>query len=135
VLKPAAVQGDVVTLQAWPYQGAPALDLCYWSARRGETIEAVAESYERAASAAQPALVLHGAARYDDGRWQLVIQRPLAPAVEGTAEISRDVFTPVAFVIWDGGNPGARAISPWIDIALAGGAPASAHAALGQERH
>jgi DMSO reductase family type II enzyme heme b subunit len=115
VLKPAASQGDVVTLQAWPYQGAPVLDFCHWAAETGSAGEWLGNGFEPD----MVAVPLPSAAAYDDGRWQLVIQRAFQPAAPaGVAAIKTDGFTSIAFVVWDGGNPEARAVSPWVEIAI-----------------
>ena len=120
VLKPDGTQGDVVTLQAWPYVGAPALDLCYWASGSTGPVEALAADYDQVRASRSSGGALRAAARYDDGRWQLVIQRPLKPALpEGLAAIVPESFTSLAFVVWDGGSPSARAVSPWLDLAPA----------------
>jgi cytochrome c oxidase cbb3-type subunit 2 len=120
LFKPAGSEGDVVTLQAWPYPGSPRLDLCYWSADHREIIERLATGFHSviARTDPQPAL-LHGAAQYEDGRWSLVLQRPLQPgSPAGAAVLSPGTFASIAVVVWDGGNPEARAVSPWVDVAL-----------------
>jgi DMSO reductase family type II enzyme heme b subunit len=122
VLKPEAARGDTVTLQAWPYVGAPALDVCYWSAEENAAREAVTTDYAAAMSREAAPSSLTAAANYDDGRWQLVLQRPARPThPEGAAAMIPDEFVSMAFVAWDGGNPGARAVSPWIDLVLSDG--------------
>lgn len=122
VLKPEAARGDTVTLQAWPYAGAPALDVCAWSADAGTAHEAVTTDYAAATARENAQTVLTTAAHYDDGRWQLLLQRPAHPATpERAAAISPDEFTSMAFVVWDGGNPGARAVSAWIDLVVSDG--------------
>ncbi len=121
VLKPAGARGDVVTLQAWPYAGSPALDVCYWSAQTGTAFERLAEDVDRFRAAPSPPPSLASAARYEDGRWHLVLVRPLRPELpEGAAEVAVDGLTSIACVVWDGGNPEAQAVSPWIDVALHG---------------
>ncbi len=118
LLKPVAAHGDVVTLQAWPYQGAPRLDLAYWSAGQPEAFELLAGTFEDAVERRGMSAALPSAAAYDDGRWRLLLQRPLKPAAPaGAAVITPDAFVSFAFAVWDGANPGARAVSPWVDIA------------------
>jgi len=115
LLKPSGTQGDVVTLQAWPYTGAPALDLCRWSADTGKASETIAASFDGATGRA----ALTSTASYADGRWRLVLQRPRHPAdPAGAATIVGDGYTSIAFAVWDGGNVRARAVSPWVEIAL-----------------
>jgi DMSO reductase family type II enzyme heme b subunit len=121
VLKPEAVKGDAVTLQAWPYEGAPALDIINWTAdSRVATYETVAPDFHHIPPGPKPASVLSASA-YGDGRWRLVLVRPLAqqlPAPAEAAVLDPAEFTSVAIAVWDGSNPGARAVSPWIDLAF-----------------
>ena len=146
LLKPSGSQGDVVTLQAWPYAGlpaaagaaqagapsldsardgvlsqverTPALDLCRWSADTGQVSEAIATSFESpVAPQTRPALT--SVSGYADGQWRLVLRRPRHPADPvGAATIAGDGYTAIAFAVWDGGNSKARAVSPWVEIAL-----------------
>ena len=131
ILQPAGRAGDVVTLQAWPYEGAPPLDICYWAADTGQAptptglvwgqaAETVAAGFEPVLARATPQEPLRGtASSYEDGRWRLLLHRSLHPASpEGAAAIEPNGFTAVAFAVWDGGNPEARAVSPWTDLAL-----------------
>ncbi len=119
VLKPTGAQGDVVSLHAWPYTGAPLLDVCAWSASTQQASERLAQDFDRALESPDGEAKLNSVAAYGDGRWHLVIQRAFAPAApEGAAVVAEQTFTPIAFAVWDGGNAGARAVSPWIDIAL-----------------
>ena len=119
VLKPSGSVGDVATLQAWPYEGAPPLDLCSWAADTGQATEAVATGFEPVFARAASHGPLPSSASYEEGRWRLVLQRSLRPASpEGAAAIDPGGFTAVAFAVWDGGNPEARAVSPWVDLAL-----------------
>ena len=119
LLAPAGSRGDVVSLQAWPYGGAPVLDLCYWSAGTGQATEAVADTFDRVIAQHESQARLASVAAYEDGRWRLVLQRSLHPAdPEGAAAIDPNGFTAVAFAVWDGAHPEARAVSPWLDLAL-----------------
>lgn len=119
VLKPASGTGDVVTLQAWPYTGAPALNFCYWSAATGRTVESLAADFDAVRQAGGRGVARQSAATYGNGRWHLVIRRPLEPdQPAGAAALTPALFGSVAFAVWDGGNPDARAVSPWIDLAL-----------------
>lgn len=114
---PHGVAGDVVTLQNWPLSSAPALDWFAWSARSGLR-EMVADNYEDvfAATASMDA----GHVSYEDGRWTLVLHRPLAPSMERASALAPGAFAPVAFAVWDGGNPdgGRGAVSQFIDLEL-----------------
>lgn len=119
LLKPAGTEGDAVTLQAWPYHGAPALDVCLWSAQTGRIGEAVAGSFDRARAGNGSLVPLAGQAQYTDGRWTLVMQRPLQPEQpSGAGLVQAPGLTAVAVAVWDGGNPTARAVSPWLDLRL-----------------
>jgi cytochrome c oxidase cbb3-type subunit 2 len=119
LFKPAGTQGDVLTLQTWPYAGAPALDLCYWSAGSSAAAEAVAPDFDTVLKSSPAQAPLVSAASYEDGRWRLVVQRPLHPAVPSdAAAVALSGFTSTGFVVWDGGNPDTRAVSPWIDLSL-----------------
>ena len=119
LLKPAGGEGDVVTLQAWPYHGAPALDALYWSAQTGRIGEGIANSFDWLRAANGALIPLAGQAQYQNGRWTLVLQRalhPEQPAAGGLMDAHG--LTAVAVAVWDGSNPSARAISPWLDLRL-----------------
>jgi DMSO reductase family type II enzyme heme b subunit len=127
VLKPEGVRGDVVSLQAWPYDGAPALDLCYWFAGAGFALEVVVPDFRPPIAAEATPAERTASAQYDDGRWSLIIQRPLHPmSPEGAAAFTSGEATSMAVVIWDGGTGSPRAVSPWQEIVL--GAPETPHA-------
>lgn len=111
--------GDVITLQTWPLPDSPPLDLCLWSANRLQASEAVINRFEPLLEGAQAGITLPSEARYEDGRWTVVLTRPLVQSsLEGAAQCERGEFIPVAFVVWDGGNPGSRAVSTWVDLVL-----------------
>lgn len=114
VLKPSGQEGDTVTLQAWPYQGAPALDLHLWSAATSEASEMIAADFT-----AGPGTTLPSDAHYEDGRWTVTLRRMLKPQEpEGAGLVHADGLTGIAFVVWDGSAPGTRAVSPWIELQL-----------------
>ena len=128
--KPAGTQGDVVTLQAWPYQGSPQLDICLWtSSNKGEAAEAITPDWYleppvRNSWTFSPPPTRNSAAHYEDGRWTLVLQRSLDPGDapfppnKKFTTIAVDGFTSIAFAAWDGGNPEVRAVSAWLDLSL-----------------
>lgn len=120
LLKPTGSQGDTVSLQVWPSVGAPLLDVCYWSAETGKAVEVVSADFDSVIARTDPsAPVLAGASGYEDGRWRMILQRPLHPArPAGAAVLTPGTLTSIAVAVWDGGNPGARAVSSWIDVAL-----------------
>ena len=118
MLKPTGAAGDIVTLQAWPYEGAPSLDVCHWAADTGAG-ETIAANFDTIRSKARPEAPLASAASYEDGRWHVVLQRPLKPTVPAAGSVlTPEQFAGVAVVVWDGGNPEARAVSPWVDMTL-----------------
>jgi len=118
-LKPTKARGDVVTLQAWPSADGPTLDVCYWSAEAGAAHEMLSDDVARVITNPTAGAALASGAAYDDGRWHLVLQRPVSPAVpEGGASLHHGEFVSMGFAVWDGRNGGARAVSPWIDVVL-----------------
>lgn len=128
-LRPDGVEGDTVTLQAWPYAGAPALEACAWSSQNDRTVDVVTQELDGLTQSSASSPQLRSASSYADGRWHVVIERALQPAQRAeAAAIRADVFNPIAFAVWDGGNPTARAVSTWIDVALGPGTPAKRHA-------
>lgn len=119
LLKPQTSQGDAVTLQAWPYLGGPTLDFCAWSAEAGHAWETLADDFDQVFPGEGSGVGLKSSARYTDARWQMVLQRAFAPgSPEGAATMTLETLTSIAFAAWDGGNPSARAVSPWIEIRL-----------------
>jgi mono/diheme cytochrome c family protein len=140
-LRPIGLLGDVVSLQYWPMDDAPALDLMVWSAARSAD-PASAQFHEVLADRWEPVVGPHvrGTPRpaqvsYQDGRWAAIVVRPLAPGgLDGrAAQLGASArFDPVGFVVWDGGNNSQRAVSIWIDLALGGkdAAPHAEHAAV-----
>ena len=124
VLRPQGVDGDIVTMQVWPYKDAPPLDLCFWAADAGQAYEAITSAYEPVLARTTPQALVTSAATYEEGRWHLVLQRPLQRTTpEGAASLQPGRFAAIAVVIWDGSNPGVRAVSPWMDVDFGGTAP------------
>ncbi len=120
VMKPLGGSGDVVTLQAWPSRNAPALDLWFWSADHpNEGREAIADNYQPVMGNGWEIRGRTAQATYSDGRWTLLLRRPLVPTdVDRAAAFAVDEFTAIAIAVWDGGNSEARAVSPWVDVVL-----------------
>ncbi|MBI4343558.1 MAG: c-type cytochrome [Candidatus Omnitrophica bacterium] len=117
VLQPQGLAGDVATLQAWPASGAPSLDVCYWSAEGPHAHEAVVPDYEAVRREGPGRVPLISQARYNEGRWHVVLVRPRRPAEPSGAHlIGPGASLPVAVAVWDGGMAEARAVSPWIDV-------------------
>ncbi len=125
VLRPEGVNGDIVGLQVWPYQGAPELNLCTWTAGGTLSGEIVAKSFEPSVLENNPKATLSASAAYQkDGRWELVLQRPMKQSsVPGSAALEPGRLVPIAVVIWDGAVPEARAVSPWLDVRLGSVSP------------
>jgi complex iron-sulfur molybdoenzyme family reductase subunit gamma len=116
---PHGASGDVVTLPNWPLSSVPALDWFAWSARSGLR-EMVADNYDAvfAATASMDA----GHVSYEDGRWTLVLQRPLVPhSSERAAALAPGAFAPVAFAVWDGSKgdrDGQKAVTTWYTLQI-----------------
>ena len=64
-------------------------------------------------------------ARYEDGQWQMMVQRPLNPS--GLAVIDPSKLLSVGITVWDGGNDNAQAVTPWLDVALKPIGPSEPH--------
>jgi DMSO reductase family type II enzyme heme b subunit len=125
-LRPAGALGDTVSLQYWPMQQSPPLDLLVWSAARqakppaAEFREALVDRYDPVLQAEGRGAARAGQAVYQDGRWTAVVVRPLAvDGLDGrAAQLGGARFSPVGFVFWDGGNAGQRIVSPWTDLSI-----------------
>ena len=120
LLKLPGSQGDVVTLQAWPYTGAAALEACDWAADRNATVEHFITNFDPiVVKSSDRVVTLPSQSRYADGRWSLMLERPLQPERPSRAAVIRlEEFGSVAVTVWDGGNPRARAVSSWVDLSL-----------------
>lgn len=121
--RPPGVSGDVVSLQTWPLRQTPALDLCFWTASEtGRTVrEAVVHEFDGLRNQTVGGVTRASHAAYLDGEWTVVIARPLSPAdVADAAQLASRAVFPIGFVVWDGGNPGERAVSMWVDVLLDG---------------
>lgn len=119
LMQPDGTRGDVVTLHAWPYAGAPTLDACYWNAQDETAGELLAKDAETIRGRLGPQMPVLAQAAYADGRWHLVLERLLRPTtLPGAAKLGGAAFDSVAVMVWDAGEPGARAVSPWVDLDL-----------------
>ncbi|MBI2884709.1 MAG: c-type cytochrome [Candidatus Omnitrophica bacterium] len=126
-LPSAKVLGDSVTLQLWPMRSSPPLDLCVWSAASSRAVEGVVRRYEPLLQAGGASAVpIEAASAYADGQWQVMLTRPLAPALPNSARAAPGRLTPVAFAVWDGGNGGQRATSSWVDVMMEAAPPSTA---------
>jgi DMSO reductase family type II enzyme heme b subunit len=122
-LPPHGVAGDVVSLQTWPLRGTPPLDLCLWTADEagGSVRETVVQDFDGLLNNSVAGSVRASQASYLDGEWTVVMTRPLSPSdVSGSAQLAGQSIVPVGFVVWDGGNPGQRAVSMWVDVVRVG---------------
>ena len=141
-LRPPAVRGDVVSLQTWPLlKSAPALDLCFWSAGRPaapgtpspagmgparsaaryDAREAVVRDVQPLVVGSESGVSLMSQAAYANGRWTLMLTRPLAqPGVPEAAQLAAKQFLPIGLAVWDGANAGSHAVSTWVDVSLQG---------------
>lgn len=120
VLRPPAAAGDVVSLSTWPLlKSSPPLDVCLWSAARKDAREAVVRELSPLLDGAEGGMPLASEASYANGRWTLLVTRPLAQAgVRDAAALSAKQFLPIGLVVWDGANGGQRAVSTWVDLSL-----------------
>ncbi|MBI4437086.1 MAG: c-type cytochrome [Candidatus Omnitrophica bacterium] len=110
VLKPEGI-GDIGSLTVWPLTRSPALDVIYWSAESNQIRRGVSVGFAPVATGKIPTEILQGEATYEEGRWSLLIRRPLIP--------TRSVV--FAMAIWDGGNGEERRVhssSLWLELAL-----------------
>lgn len=127
LLKTQAIHGDVVSLQAWPYQGSPDLDATYWAANSENAAAALISNFESLTSEAAAKGSIPVSASYEEGRWSVVIRHGLKPGDARGAEIKLSDFTGVSFAVWDAGNDNSRAVSPWVDLMLQHPKDSSAH--------
>ncbi len=118
---PQGLSGDVASLQTWPLRSTPPLDVCLWTASEtgGAAREAVVKDFEALVNKSVTGVVRATHATYLDGEWTVVLTRPLSPTdVPDAAQLASQSVVPVGFVVWDGGNPGQRAVSMWVDVVL-----------------
>ena len=95
----------------------PDLDICDWSAADDRVRETVGQHFDALNRDGRGEPILRSAAVYDDGRWQLVLQRAREPSrPAGGAVIDPTALNPVGFVIWDAGNHNVRAVSSWHEL-------------------
>ena len=75
---------------------------------------------------------LRAAASFTDGRWSVVLSRPLAPADAADLALAPGMLLPVALQLWDGGlgeTLTACGITSWYYVQLPAPVPASGYAA------
>jgi cytochrome c oxidase cbb3-type subunit 2 len=119
-LRPTGVLGDRVSLQYWPLRDSPPLDVSLWSSAHPDyAVEGVVKRYESLLAPSASGLSLPAHARYDDGVWTVMLMRPMEPAQPvGGAQLTSARVAPIAFVVWDGGNPHQRAVSGWLELII-----------------
>jgi cytochrome c oxidase cbb3-type subunit 2 len=108
-----SLKWELGSLRSWPaVENAPELDLNYWSAQRNGAQQAVAKSTSDLEAGKGEAQTLESQAAYDDGRWTVILKRPV-PDTKKTHLIG--------LAVWDGGNQEQgrrRSNSNWINLAL-----------------
>lgn len=122
VLKPFGVGSEVGTLRTWPHQNSPKLDVIYWSADRNLTQEGLSLGFSPVVLGATSIEKLKSEAMYEEGRWTLLIQRPLVHKnTLDSVPLVQEQKVPLAIAIWDGGNretKKTRSSSMWLDLLL-----------------
>jgi DMSO reductase family type II enzyme heme b subunit len=122
VLRPEGVGLEVGGVRTWPLPDSPALEVVYWSADGGEIHRGIAVGFAPVATSKAPVDILPGEAAYADGRWTLLIHRPLNAAKRpGAVQLTGNRPVPLAIAIWDGGNNEQRKVrssSAWLELAL-----------------
>jgi DMSO reductase family type II enzyme heme b subunit len=76
--------------------------LWYWAAAQEAATERNARGLRAIAPQPEDQRQLTASANYDDGRWQVVLRRPLQTEDEDDLQFETDRFIPVAFMAWDG---------------------------------
>ncbi len=137
VMVPAQI-GEGVALPHFVYGDlADPVDLWRWQAASGGLTHPAPALELRAAGADRPpepraagAQHLTGQARWKDGRWRVVLRRPLQTDSAGEAQMASGQLVPVAFHVWDGSNgeTGLRmALSSWYFLRLGASVPTRAY--------
>ncbi len=121
--RPDRLEDEPLAPADWYNAPPQTRDFCYWDATLEMAIEGVgAQPPFPVAGAKRVATTLSSAAAYADGRWTLVLRRPLHAELPGAVTFSDRQPTPLSVAVWDGGNneQGRRgAFSTWIDLVLA----------------
>jgi mono/diheme cytochrome c family protein len=102
--------------------GSSPLDVLFWSAGSSEIREAVTVGFAPVATGTAFVQPLMGEARHDDGRWTLLIRRPLTMrGLGGSVILGSQRPVRMAIAVWDGGNGEQRrhrSSSAWFDVTL-----------------
>lgn len=120
VFIPEGVGWEIGSLQSWPTADSKALNFILWSAATETAIEDVAMDFESPATVSSRLQPIRPAqAQYEDGRWWLMVTRPLE--VPGALKMAPGAAVPLALVAWDGGQGDTgrkRSVSMWLDVRL-----------------
>jgi mono/diheme cytochrome c family protein len=112
---------------AWGQPGNP-VNLWVW--RAGDPVQEFTGTGLKAEPAAQVSSDVAATASWSDGRYRLIVTRPLATGDPEDAIIQPGQFIPIAFQAWDGskGESGTRlSLSSWNNLVLAQPTPISAY--------
>jgi DMSO reductase family type II enzyme heme b subunit len=93
------------------------VNLWWWRGDTGTLVERNAKGHTSISEQSERSQALKGAVSYADGRYTMVVRRPLTTAnTKGDIQFSTGVFVPISFHIWDGhhGEVGQRrALTTW----------------------
>jgi hypothetical protein len=112
---------------AWGQPGNP-VNLWVW--RAGDPIQEFTGTGLTAEPAAQASSDVAATASWSDGRYRLIVSRPLATGDPEDATIQPGQFIPIAFQAWDGskGEAGTRlSLSSWNNLVLEQPTPPTAY--------
>ena len=112
---------------AWGQPGNP-VNLWVW--RAGDQVQEFTGTGLTAEPAAQASSHVAATASWTDGRYRLIISRPLATGDPEDATIQPGKFIPIAFQAWDGskGEAGTRlSLSSWNNLVLEQPTPPTAY--------
>ncbi len=96
------------------------VNLWYWTAADGPE-EALAGGYNPGSITAMENTTIRTNARYRDGTWTVVMERPLVTEDDARADFDQETDVDIAFAVWDGANAersGHHAYSEWYTIPL-----------------
>jgi mono/diheme cytochrome c family protein len=112
---------------AWGQPGNP-VNLWVW--RAGDPVQEFTGTGLKAEPAAQPSSEVAATASWTDGRYRLIVSRPLATGDPEDATIQPGQLIPIAFQAWDGskGEAGTRlSLSSWNNLVLEQPTPLTAY--------
>jgi mono/diheme cytochrome c family protein len=110
--------------------GQPGNPVNLWVWRAGDPVQEFTGTGLKAEPAAQVSSDVAATASWSDGRYRLIVTRPLATGDPEDAIIQPGQFIPIAFQAWDGskGESGTRlSLSSWNNLVLAQPTPISAY--------